>query len=171
MSSTNISNNGQPKRIPRWLAYVLFVIIWGVVPWALSLLTPRYGWVAGRPGFWNLLGLIPLVAGIAGSLWTLVLHFAESRDGLDWEPDKSYLLTRGSYRFSRNPMYLSELTLLFGWVLLYGSVAVFIAFLVWWAWFSFVQVPQEERTIESRFGEAYLEYKCAVPRWLGRIRR
>src|SRR6266496_6860520 len=128
MNTSNIPNSGQPKRIPRWLAYVLFVIIWGVVPWVLSLLTPRYGWVAGRPGIWNLLGLIPLVVGIAGSLWTLVLHFAQSGERLDWEPDKSYLITRGSYAFSRNPMYLFELTLLFGWVLVYGSVAIFIAF-------------------------------------------
>ena len=169
MSTSNIPNSGQPKRIPRWLAYVLFAIIWGVVPWAVSLLSPRYGWMAGRPGIWNLLGLIPLVAGIAGSLWALRLHFAESHEGLDWEPNKSYLLTRGAYAFSRNPMYLSELTLLFGWVLLYGSVAVFIAFLVWWAWFSFFQVPQEERTIEARFGEAYREYKNRVPRWFGKI--
>ena len=59
MSTTNISNNGQPKRIPRWLAYVLFAIVWGIVPWALSFLTPRYGWAAGCPGLWNLLGLMP----------------------------------------------------------------------------------------------------------------
>jgi protein-S-isoprenylcysteine O-methyltransferase Ste14 len=169
MSTSNIPNSSQPKRIPRWLAYVLFAIIWGVVPWAVSLLSPRYGWAAGRPAIWNLLGLIPLVAGIAGSLWALRLHFAESHEGLDWEPNKSYLLTRGAYAFSRNPMYLSELTLLFGWVLLYGSVAVFIAFLVWWAWFSFFQVPQEERTIEARFGEAYRVYKNRVPRWFGKI--
>jgi len=169
MNTTENPNQEQTKTIPRWLAYVLFIIIWGVLPWALSLLTPRYGWATGGPGFWNLLGLIPLVAGIAGSLWTLVLHFAQSGEGLDWEPDKSYLLTSGSYAFSRNPMYLFELTLLFGWVLVYGSVAVFIAFLVWWAWFSFFQVPQEERTIEARFGEAYREYKNRVPRWFGKI--
>ena len=171
MSKSNIPNRVPPKRIPRWLAYVLFAIIWGVVPWALSLLTPRYGWAAGRPGFWNLLGLILLVAGITGSLQTLVLHFAQSGEGLDWESDKSYLLMSGPYAYSRNPMYLFELTLLFGWVLVYGSVAVFIAFLVWWAWFRFVQVPSEERTIEAHFGEAYREYKNRVPRWLGLPRR
>jgi len=168
MSASNIPNNRQPKRIPRWLAYVLFAIIWGVVPWAVSLLSPRYGWVAGRPSVWNWLGLIPLVAGIVGSLWTLSLHFAESGEGLDWEADKSYLLMRGPYAFSRHPMYLSELTLLLGWVLLYGSVAVLITFVFWWAAFSFYLVPQEERTIEARFGEAYREYKRRVPRWLGK---
>lgn len=171
MNTSNIPNSGRTKRIPRWLAYVLFAIIWGVVPWALSLLTPRYGWVTGRPSIWNFLGLIPLVVGITGSLWTLVLHFAQSGDGLDWEPDKSYLLTSGPYAFSRNPMYLFELTLLFGWVLLYESVAVLIAFLVWWAWFSFFPVPQEERRIEARFGEAYIKYENKVPRWFGKIQR
>jgi len=170
MSTCKIPDNRQPKRIPRWLAYVLFAIIWGVLPWAVSLLSPRYGWAAGRPGFWNLLGLIPLLAGIAGSFWALALHFAQSGEGLDWEPDKSYLLRRGPYAFSRNPMYLFELLLLFGWVLVYGSVAVFIAFLAWWALFIFVQVPQEERSIEARFGGVYREYKSRVPRWFGKPR-
>lgn len=168
MSKSDLPGEGQPKRIPRWLAYLLFAIVWGLVPWAVSLLSPRYGWAAGRPGLWNLLGLVPLAAGIAGSLWSLALHFAESGQGLDWEADKSYLLKRGPYAFSRNPMYLSELTLLFGWALFYGSTAVLIAFLLWWAGFSFVLVPQEERRIEARFGEAYREYKRRVPRWFGK---
>ncbi len=171
MNPSNNPNKPQPKKIPRWLAYFLFAIVWGMIPWTLSLLTPRYGWTAGRPGIWNLLGLIPLTAGIAGSLSTLLMHFAESHGELDWEPDKSYLLRRGLYSLSRNPMYLCELTLLFGWVLFYGSVAVFIAFSVWWAFFNFVQVPQEERIIEARFGDAYRQYKNMVPRWIGKIRR
>ena len=170
MSPSEHPTGKQPRTIPPWLAYVLFFIIWGVVPWLLSLLTPRYNWVTGRPSIWNLLGLIPLVAGIAGSLWTLGLHFSQSHGRLDFEPDKNYLITSGVYAFSRNPMYLSELLLLFGWVIFYGSVAVLIAFLVWWAWFSFVQVPQEERVIEARFREAYHEYKRRVPRWFGKIR-
>ena len=170
MSTSNIPDNRQPKRIPRWLTYVLFAIVWGAVPWAVSLLSPRYGWASGRPGLWNWLGLIPLAAGLVGSLWCLILHFAESDGRMDWEPDKNYLLTRGPYAFSRNPMYLSELTLMFGWVIFYGSVAVLIGFVGWWAFFNFYQVPQEERTIEAHFGEAYRDYKKKVPRWFGKAR-
>ena len=36
----------------------------GVVPWAISLLTTRYGWIDGRPGTLNLLGLVPVVVAI-----------------------------------------------------------------------------------------------------------
>ncbi len=170
MSTAKASNSKLPKTIPLWLAYSLFAIVWGVVPWALSLLTPHYGWAAGRPSLWNWLGLIPLAVGLAGSIWGLSLHAAESREGVDFEPDKSYLITRGAYGFSRNPMYLAELTLMVGWVLFYGSVAVFVVFLAWWVIFSFVHIPSEERTIEARFGEVYREYKRRVPRWIGRIR-
>jgi len=150
------------------MPYILFAIVWGLIPWAVSLLSLHNGWVVGHPSSWNLLGLIPLLVGLAGSLWGMVLHFSKSNGELDWEPDKNYLLTHGPYSFSRNPMYLFELTLLFGWVLFYGSVAVLIEFLVWWAFFHFFQIPQEEQTIEIHFGEAYREYKRKVPRWFGK---
>jgi protein-S-isoprenylcysteine O-methyltransferase Ste14 len=75
------------------------------------------------------------------------------------EMSKTYLLSQGAYRFSRNPMYLSELTLLLGWVIFYGSAALLIAFVVWWAFFNFYQIPQEERVLEASSGETYLEYK------------
>ena len=65
------SNREQPKRIPRWLTYLLFAIVWAVIPWAVSLLTIHYGWEDGRPGVLNLLGLIPISVGSIGALWTM----------------------------------------------------------------------------------------------------
>ncbi len=67
-------------------------------------------------------------------------------------------------------MYLAELALLLGWMLFYGSVAIFITFLVAGAMFNIVIVPREERELEARFGESYLQYKRTVPRWLGEAR-
>ena len=171
MSASSTQQSRPPRSIPRWLAYLLFALVWGVIPWALSLLGQRHGWEAGRPGVWNLLGLIPLAAGIAGSLWGLGMHTGKSGPGVDFEPEKSYLLTDGPYAFSRNPMYLFELTLMFGWVVFYGSLAVLAGFLLWWAFFNFYQIPSEERTIEAHFGETYRDYQRRVPRWLGRPRR
>ena len=84
------------------------------------------------------------------------------------ELDKSYLLKRGPYAFSRHPMYLSELTLLLGWMIFYGSVALLIAFVIWYVFFNFYAVPLEERVMEAHFGEAYREYKNQVPRWIGK---
>jgi protein-S-isoprenylcysteine O-methyltransferase Ste14 len=136
------------------------------MPWAISLLAPRNGWAGGRPGPWNLPGLILVIAGTAGLIWTLYLHFAQSRAGIEWVLDKSYMLSSGPYAFSRHPMYLSELTLFLGWTIFYGSIADLTAFAAALAAFNFFAVPAEERVLEARFGQAYREYKSRVRRWL-----
>jgi protein-S-isoprenylcysteine O-methyltransferase Ste14 len=174
MNTSNIPNNGQSKKakfLSPWLAYPLALIVWDVLPWAISLLTPRYGWTKGQPSTWNLLGLIPVLIGTIGLLWGVAVHSAASPQGmLEWELDKSYLLRRGMYAFSRHPMYLSELILFFGWVIFYGSIALLIAFVIAYILFNFYAIPNEERILEAHFGEAYHEYKNKVPRWFGRVR-
>jgi protein-S-isoprenylcysteine O-methyltransferase Ste14 len=168
----NTTENPHPESSKRtkflspWLAYPLALIVWEVVPWAISLLTPRYGWMSGRPGIWNLLGLILVLIGTTGLIWGIALHSAQSSEGIEWELDKSYLLRHGPYAFSRHPMYLSELLLLLGWVIFYGSVALLTAFVVWYLFFNYYAVPREEHLLEAHFGEAYREYKSRVPRWL-----
>ncbi len=150
---------------------VLFLLVHVATPWALSWLSTRHGWVNRRPGKRNLLALIPVVAGIAGTIWMIALHFRASPDTfLEWKPGQK-LLMRSPYAVSRNPMYLFELTFWFGWTLFYGSLPVLIGFLLWLTVFNFVIVPWEERDLEARFGEAYRQYKSKVPRWLGKTRR
>ena len=57
-------------RIPRRLAFVLapflILIAHGVLPSAISLLGPWYGWADGSPAVWNLLGLAPVAVGVTG---------------------------------------------------------------------------------------------------------
>jgi protein-S-isoprenylcysteine O-methyltransferase Ste14 len=98
------------------------------------------------------------------------LHVAHAPAGFEWKLAQNYLLRGGPYSFTRHPMYLSELTLMRGWVLFHGSLAVLAGFLVAWAQFSFINMPLEERALEARFGDAYRHYKRRVPRWFGRTR-
>lgn len=174
MNTTENPKQEQSKKakiVPLWQAYPLAILVWGVLPWAISLLTPRYGWMTGFPGPWNLLGLIPVLVGTIGLIWGIVLHSAQSPGGLEWELEKSYLLKGSLYAVSRHPMYLSELILLFGWVIFYGSLALLIAFVIWYVLFNYYLMSSEERILEAHFGEAYREYKSRVPRWFGKIRR
>jgi protein-S-isoprenylcysteine O-methyltransferase Ste14 len=177
MSIHEVPNKERSKRVPlpHWMTpivlTVLFLLGHVALPWGLSSLSTRHGWIDGRPGQGNLLALVLVVAGIAGTLRTIALHYRASPGPfLELRPGQT-LLTPGPYAASRNPMFLFELTFWFGWALFYGSIAVLIGFLLWLAMFQFVIVPWEERDLEARFGDAYRAYKARVPRWLGLRRR
>jgi protein-S-isoprenylcysteine O-methyltransferase Ste14 len=152
-----------------WIIGTLVVHV--ALPWAIAQLGPRYGWAEGTPALWNLIGLIPVAAGLAMIAWGGSLHFVASPSGWEMERTPRYMLVKGPYRFSRNPMYLLELAMWLGWAIFYGSLAVLIVFFLWWAVFAFRMIPREERDLEARFGETYRQYKDSVPRWFGLPRR
>src|SRR5262249_1364413 len=107
-----------------------------------------------------------------GLIWILVLGFARTselpeRVELNWSP--KFLLMSGPYAFTRNPMYVAELALWFGWTILFGSIGVLIGFIVLCVVVNYV-VRREERAMEAQFGEVYHQYKVKVPRWFGKIR-
>jgi protein-S-isoprenylcysteine O-methyltransferase Ste14 len=179
----------QRVRIPRRLGFVLglFVVsvvypfMVGVLPWALSLLTPRPGWTASGPATWNLLGLIPVAAGIVGLIWVFGVMFAqfpklpeivELDEGERLLTATSrVLITHGPFAYTRNPMFLAGLTVWLGWAVFYGNGLILVVTVVLWALSNAFKVPQEERGLEARFGEAYRDYRRRVPRWIGTIRR
>lgn len=177
MSGSQTENPTRERGIPRFVVVSVGLIAWlvgvplahGVMPWTLSLLTPRYGWTMASPGSWNLLGLIPITTGAVVLAWVLVVGLMRTHE----LPDKMegftspYLLTRGPYAVTRNPMYVAELALWLGWAILFGSLAVGVGF-VGLCLALVLVVPWEERALERRFGDTYRDYRAAVPRWLGK---
>ena len=55
-----------------FVCLIVIPLAHGAVPWEVSKLTHRHGWVNGSPGFWNLLGLIPVGVATALLIWTLI---------------------------------------------------------------------------------------------------
>ena len=78
----------------------------------------------------------------------------------------SNLITRGPYRFTRNPMYLSLLLVYLGvvgllvqpWSLLLLPLPV--------AMINIIVIPFEEARLRQFFGPAFQEYCATVRRWL-----
>lgn len=158
----------EPALAPRWSAPILWIfgtiLVHIAFPCWISLLTPHHGWAQGSPGLWNWIGLIPVAAGLGMIAWGASLHFVSTPHGWRLETTPNYLLTKGPYKFSRNPMYVLELAMWFGWAIFYGSIVVLFAALMWWIAFYFL-VQYEERQLEARFGKDYLNYKRKIPRW------
>lgn len=101
-----------------------------------------------------------------------VWDFATSGRGTPAQLDApKHLVVRGLYRYTRNPMYVGVLTVIFGCAALYLSPAIAIYGLAVETAFHLVVVFYEERSLAAQFGRQYDEYRSQVARWLPLARR
>lgn len=78
----------------------------------------------------------------------------------------THLVCDGPFRFSRNPMYVGVISSLAGVALWFGTLPIFLAVPVAFAFLNFFHVPHEERMLRRIFGDRYLAYSKEVRRWL-----
>jgi protein-S-isoprenylcysteine O-methyltransferase Ste14 len=76
------------------------------------------------------------------------------------------LVTSGVFRYTRNPMYLGMLIVLFGWAVFLSSPAALIGALVFAAYIQRLQIRPEERALTALFGKTFTDYRLKVRRWL-----
>jgi protein-S-isoprenylcysteine O-methyltransferase Ste14 len=78
------------------------------------------------------------------------------------------LVVSGLYRYVRNPMYVSVVSVILGQALLFESFAVLAyAFLVCLAFHLFVRL-YEEPHLKAAYGAQYDAFVANVPRWIPR---
>jgi protein-S-isoprenylcysteine O-methyltransferase Ste14 len=108
----------------------------------------------------------PLVGGgVALSGWAIRTMLAAETT---IRPDKpvSNLIQDGPFRYTRNPLYLSDAMIYAGIAILRNSLwAIVLLPLVLYAIQREV-MGREERYLERSFGEEYLDYKRRVRRWV-----
>lgn len=117
-------------------------------------------------------GLLVVAAGAALVTWAMAAHYEAAPRGwaLESRLTPEYLLRRGPYRVSRNPMYVGEAFVWLGWALFYGSPAIWAGLAIICAALAKI-VRWEERRLVERFGDDYRAYSCEVPRWVPRVGR
>ena len=115
---------------------------------------------------WSLVGLILLVSGAVGYFWCL-WEFALTGRGTPAPIDPPrHLVVRGPYRFVRNPIYVSAVTVVVGWAAYLHSAQVFLYAIVLAGAFHLFVVTFEEPTLQRMFGDSYAHYRHTVHRWL-----
>jgi protein-S-isoprenylcysteine O-methyltransferase Ste14 len=90
------------------------------------------------------------------------------RAGTTVRPDRGtdHLVTEGLFSFTRNPLYVAGTMLVLGIGLVTGIVwflplAILAAFAV-----QKLAIEREERHLQARFGQTYLDYGRRVRRWI-----
>jgi protein-S-isoprenylcysteine O-methyltransferase Ste14 len=144
-------------------AAIAFLALPGMVAFVIPLLlitpTGRRHWV--EP--W---GLVPVGVGLVVLAGTVREFYVAGRGTLaPWSPPRT-LVTSGLYRYSRNPMYVGVLLILWGWAIglrswplaLYAA-GVAVAFHV-------RVLLHEEPFLARTHSEAWDAYRARVGRWL-----
>jgi protein-S-isoprenylcysteine O-methyltransferase Ste14 len=140
----------------------------GYLPWRY------FGVREARPDLGNpaaLVGLALVAVGVA-LLSTCIFEFARSGLGtLSVIDPPRKLVVRGLYRYVRNPMYLSVVTIVLGELLLTGSPALLAYGAIGFGAINLFVLGYEEPNLRRRFGPAYEAYLREVGRWLPRLSR
>ena len=119
---------------------------------------------------WNIMPLSVRTAGIMlGLIGDLIFLIAVLTMRDSWragipETDKTEFVSQGIYQYSRNPaflgfdlMYMGILLMYFNWMLLLITIWVVVML--------HLQILQEEKYLETAFGEEYLAYKQCTGRY------
>lgn len=144
----------------------LFPPAYFAIAFGLILLLDRFApgphWL---PTALRWIGWIPVALGLMLFVFTVA---GFRRSGTPLRPFKGVgtLMTGGTFRFSRNPIYLGMTLLLLGTSLWRGTASPL------WVPFAFAAIIQkrfveaEEEFLTEHFGDAYRAYRLRVRRWL-----
>ena len=78
----------------------------------------------------------------------------------------SAIVTSGPYRFSRNPIYLGLALAYLGIALALNATWAVVLWPLMLIAMTYVIVVREEKYLEAKFGEVYVQYKSKVRRWI-----
>ena len=154
-----------PNDHPKVIAFPPLIFgVFIVAGYALSAVLPGFLPPAGT-GWLTALGAL-LIGGALIIAFSGIYHFKKA--GTHVEPFKPTLtiVTKGPYRFTRNPMYLGLILMLAGagvifsldWALV---MAVPLALVLHWG-----VVLREEAYLTAKFGAAYTDYLAMTRRWV-----
>lgn len=126
-------------------------------------------WIVPRPimqsnaRYW--LGGILLAAGIFLAMWG---RRVMERAGTNVNPTlpSTALVATGPFLFSRNPLYVALTLMYVGLALLANALWVLVLIVPVLVVLHYGVVRREERYLETKFGDAYREYRSRVRRYL-----
>ena len=109
------------------------------------------------------LGVIGLGSGILGVTQFRKAQTTPNPQALE---EVSSLVTSGVYQYSRNPMYVGLVLILFSWALYLSHFLAFVLLPLFILYMTRFQIQPEERMLAQKFGKHYQAYLKKVRRWI-----
>lgn len=143
---------------------VLFAVAFGV-GLGLQHLVPLDIEASGIAATSRAIGVALLACGVLLGL-SCVTMFALARTTVIPHGTASTLMTRGPYRFTRNPMYVGLILVYLGAAGVLVEVWPLVLLPIPVAFVNGIVIPFEEARLRDRFGHAYDAYRASVRRWV-----
>lgn len=120
-----------------------------------------------HPGVTIPVAALLLVAGESVRIWAVGYAGSATRTR---KSDPQRLVTAGPFAYVRNPLYLGNLLIANGVVVLYERPQLLPLIVLVFGFYYGAIVAWEEGVLRRCFGESYHHYFASVPRWLPRLR-
>src|SRR5262249_12297420 len=101
------------------------------------------------------LGLPLVIIGAFGLLWCIWQFFAKGQGTLAPVDPPKRLIVTGLYRYVRNPMYVSVMTVLLGEAVFFESLSILIIAILFFVATNLFIIGYEEPALRRLFGESY----------------
>ncbi|MBE9471188.1 MAG: isoprenylcysteine carboxylmethyltransferase family protein [Chloroflexi bacterium] len=117
---------------------------------------------------------VPLVIRIPLGVILLVLSGYLAKTGMSIvfgeKREQPGVIRKGVFNVVRHPIYLSEILLYLGFLMLSISLAAAVVWVIAILFLHYIS-RHEERLLLARFGEDYEQYMREVPMWIPRLRK
>jgi protein-S-isoprenylcysteine O-methyltransferase Ste14 len=146
-------------------AGLLFLIFF---PYTLVVLLPRLDAALNLPritfGAVNIIiGGLMLILGAIFGLWSIIQQMTQAQGTPIPVMATQKLLIHGVFKYSRNPMLFGTLCAYLGAAILVGSISSMLAVILFTLLIIAYNKIIEEKELELRFGQEYLDYKASTP--------
>lgn len=130
-----------------------------------AIVNKAYGFGSGGGGLPSFVGLALIVQGLALSFWA-IQQYRRAKTSPDPKHRAEALVTGGPYRYSRNPLYIATALMQVGFGIAVNMPGIVMAVIPALLVLRKGVILREETYLEGLFGEAYLQYKARVRRWI-----
>jgi protein-S-isoprenylcysteine O-methyltransferase Ste14 len=173
---TDLAATADPMAAPAWLVRYgnfLFKYRDAVFPVVLLgiLVLSRPRWPMGDERLDAWLDAVGIAVALAGQVLRIAtIGYAYIiRGGRNKQVYAEELVTRGLFEHCRNPLYVGNILILLGLLLVWNSVAGYVVGVPFFLLGYVAIVAAEEAFLRRKFGPQYDAYRARVPRWFIRF--
>jgi len=140
--------------------YIAFTLLF--LSWLVDYVFPKFRFVFPP---YNKIGILLIVLGLSIT-FSSFYFFRKNKTPIIPGKKPTFVVMEGTYKFTRNPMYLGVTIALLGFSIYFGNFFSLLSPVIFFLIMNYYFVPFEEKLLENIFGKKYLDYEKKVRRWI-----